>query len=105
MLARVRYAKGLLNEGENFFADVVEADRLRFWAVVEVALYDALYVDAEVFPGVALGGEIFGGGVGVVTAVGFFGDVENHFAHYGKFAHRASFRCEFCGSVGEVIAE
>ncbi len=90
----------LLNQREDFFADVVEADGLGLGAVVEVVLDYFSNVGAEIFPSVALRGEIFGSGFGVVPACGFFCDVENDFAHYREFAHEASFRCEFCGSLG-----
>jgi hypothetical protein len=95
----------LFDQVQDFFADVVEADGLGLGAVVKVVFDYLSNVGAEVFPSVALCGEIFGAGFGIEAATGFFCYVENDFAHYGKFAHGPSVGYEFCGSLGEEWAE
>src|ERR1700733_781029 len=84
-----RFAASLFDQRQNFFADVVQADRLWLGAVLEVVVDDFFHVGAEIFPSVALGGEILGGGFGVVAAAIFLCYVEHDFAHYVKFAHGA----------------
>ena len=53
---RVRdYLRMLFDQRENFFANVVEADGLRFGAVMKIVFDYFSYVGAEIFPSVALG--------------------------------------------------